>query len=113
MPDNILRYKYLPINEDSLKTISEGTIKFSSPSEFNDPFDCSPDYDVQKNLQYVTKRKDLLKIAGERLGLSPAKRIQNKKKMLKNVERATSQDGYGGKVAEQTGICCFAMKFNR
>jgi hypothetical protein len=108
MPENLLRYKYLPITGDSLKIITEGTIKFSAPSEFNDPFDCSPDYDVQKHLEYVSGRKDLLKKAGEKLGFSPAKRLQNKKKMLKNVERATSQEDYGGRIAEQTGICCLS-----
>jgi hypothetical protein len=106
MSESILRYKYLPMNENSLKIISHGTIKFSSPSEFNDPFDCSPDYDVETILEYVSNNKDLLKIAGKKLGLSPAQRIQNKTKMLKNVECAASKESYGGEIAEKTGVCC-------
>lgn len=108
MPESILRYKYLPMNKSSLKIISEGTMKFSSPSEFNDPFDCAPDYDVKTNLEYVSNNKDLFKIAGKKLGLSPAQRIQNKAKMLKRVERATSKEDYGSEIAEKTGICCLS-----
>lgn len=34
-------YSYSPIQEDgSLKTFTDGTLKFSHPKEFNDPFDC-------------------------------------------------------------------------
>lgn len=35
----IYRYKYLPFNENSLKILTEGTIKFTDPETFNDPFD--------------------------------------------------------------------------
>jgi len=98
------------MNEGSLKVISEGTMKFSSPKEFNDPFDCAPDYDVEKNLKYVLENKDLLKRAGIELGLSPAQRIQNKGKMLKNFERATSKEEYGRKIADNTGICSLSKK---
>lgn len=110
MSDEMLRYKYLPMSPDSLKVISEGTIKFSSPVEFNDPFDCSPDTDIKKHLEYFSKRKDLLKIAGNKMGLSPAKRIQNKKIMLKNIERAASKEDYGAEIARQTGICSLSRE---
>ncbi len=92
----------------SLKVISEGTIKFSSPDEFNDPFDCAPDYDVKKNIEYISRRPDLLKTAGKKLGLSPAKRLQHKKVMLRNIERATSEDNYGANISKQSGICCLS-----
>lgn len=44
--DNIRLYKYLPFDEGSLRIITEGTIKFTLPSEVNDPFDCAPDYET-------------------------------------------------------------------
>ncbi len=57
MTNDILRYKYLPFNEGSTCIISEGTMKFSSPDEFNDPFDYSPDIDVKKvwNISLIIK----------------------------------------------------------
>ena len=36
----IYRYKYLPFSEGSLKALTEGTMKFTCPLDFNDPFDC-------------------------------------------------------------------------
>lgn len=40
--DVIYLYKYLPFNEGSLCVLTEGTVKFTSPLNFNDPFDCLP-----------------------------------------------------------------------
>lgn len=38
------RYKYIPFGADklSLNIITKGTIKFTCPKDFNDPFDCQP-----------------------------------------------------------------------
>ncbi|WP_349918186.1 DUF2971 domain-containing protein [Aeromonas veronii] len=38
------RYKYIPFGVDklSLNIITKGTIKFTCPLDFNDPFDCQP-----------------------------------------------------------------------
>jgi len=108
MCEDILRYKYLPIDENTLSVISNGTIKFSRSIEFNDPFDCSPEFDLPKTLSFLEKRKDLLKQAGDSLGYSPAKRIQNKSKMLKRVENVINRGKYGEEVAEKVGICCLS-----
>lgn len=48
-------YKYLPVDESftspekpgSLSVIRQGTLKYSSPIAFNDPFDCRPDIDLE------------------------------------------------------------------
>ena len=74
----IYRYKYLPFSDGSLKTITEGTIKFTCPLEFNDPFDCLPYYDTTSIKQLPRTRPDLFKAAAQRRGLSPAQRIQQK-----------------------------------
>jgi hypothetical protein len=110
MPEDMLRYKYLPFNEGSICIISEGTLKFSSPDEFNDPFDCSPEFDVEKHLEYVSSLKDLLKRAGDSLGYSPAQRIQNKNQMLKRVERATSEPNFGKQITKDVGICSLSRE---
>jgi len=49
--ETIKRYKYLPFDIGSLKIITQGTIKFTKPSEFNDPFDCDPGHDCQWSLK--------------------------------------------------------------
>lgn len=42
MREYIYRYKYLPDMKGIRGVVENGTIKFSHPSEFNDPFDCMP-----------------------------------------------------------------------
>lgn len=83
----IYRYKYLPFNEGSLKTLSERTIKFASPLEFNDPFDCLPHYDDSELDDLPRNRKDLYRRAGDDRGLSPAGRIQSKGKLIATLRR--------------------------
>lgn len=66
------RYKYLPFNEGSLKVITEGTVKFTCPLEFNDPFDCQPVAYIDKQV----RKKDYFKWAERQMShLSPAKRV--------------------------------------
>jgi hypothetical protein len=101
MSETILRYKYVPFNEGSLCIIKDGTMKFTRPSEFNDPFDCNPEY----HRHYMSEQKDLLKKAGDDLGLSPAKRIQNKGVMLKRLEIALQNGEFGQKAVNDLGIC--------
>lgn len=107
MTKTILRYKYVPFDEGSLCIIKDGTMKFTRPSEFNDPFDCDPEMDVHKYLKYMSEeRKDFFKKAGRKFGLSPAKRIQEKGVMLKRLENACQNGELGQKgVNNAVGIC--------
>ncbi len=80
-------------------------MKFTCPSEFNDPFDCDPEMDEDKHLNYIKGRKDLLKKVGDDLGLSPAERIQQKGVMLKRVGNAIQNGEFGQKLVNEVGIC--------
>ncbi len=80
--ESIRRYKYLPYNEGSLRIITDGTIKFNSPSDLNDPFDCAPDVDTSNIAEYVNTRADLLEKVGDRLNLSPAQLNEEKPTMI-------------------------------
>lgn len=40
-------YKYMPIKNYTVPTIMEGTLHFSSPAAFNDPFDCKVGIDLR------------------------------------------------------------------
>jgi hypothetical protein len=56
----IRRYKYLSFSEKSLRIIKSGTIKFTKPSEFNDPFDCDPEHETNVD-NLLKNRPDLVK----------------------------------------------------
>lgn len=54
-------YKYLPPTEDALKILTEGTLKYTKPMDFNDPFDCNPVYANIDQKKYFQKRPDMAK----------------------------------------------------
>lgn len=81
----IYRYKYLPLNKDSIKTITEGSISFTCPHAFNDPFDCRPYVCPNSVLDISAKRPDLYRKVGQELRLSPAERIMKKSVLLKRL----------------------------
>jgi len=111
MDNRILRYKYLPFSEGSLSVISEGTIKFTAPADFNDPFDCMPVYEFENMEEHLKERKDLFKKAGAINGLSPAKRIQNKKKMMAMIKKAVESAEYAEGLVQNLGICSLSRSF--
>lgn len=90
----IYRYKYLPFNDGSLKMISDGTIKFTCPLEFNDPFDCMPAYDPDSIANIHKSRPDLIRKAGDSMGLSPAKRLMHKGVFIKNIADAVNSGDF-------------------
>lgn len=68
-------YKYLNFNEGSLKAISDATLKFTSPNDFNDPFDCLASYsDDFVNLSIKNERQNLY-CPSSKKKLSPAKKL--------------------------------------
>lgn len=82
----VYRYKYLPFTDGSLRTLTDGTIKFTCPLDFNDPFDCFPFFDTTNIGEYPRRRPELFKAAAKQLGLSPAKRIQQKGALIARVK---------------------------
>lgn len=68
-------YKYLDFNEGSLKAISDATLKFTLPRDFNDPFDCLATYSVDFVSQRIKKQRDYLVSASGGKKLSPANRL--------------------------------------
>jgi len=100
----IYRYKYLPFSPGSIKAITEGTIKFACPLEFNDPFDCMPYYDEDSIKNIAKNRPDLLKTAADKMGLSPAQRIEGKGKMVANIMRTIKDGSFAKGVMEDVGV---------
>jgi hypothetical protein len=106
----LLRYKYLPLDgsfkppfdeKGSLSVIRDGTIKFTHPNEFNDPFDCHPEIDFNN----CFSEKSLKKF-GQEMGWSPARRIREKPKLIKLLKANYKffLDGINNSIA----ICCLS-----
>jgi Protein of unknown function (DUF2971) len=100
----IYRYKYLPFSEGSLKAITEGTMKFTCPLEFNDPFDCFPHYDTSHINHAPKLRPELFKAAGDRRGLSPAQRLQQKGQFVARLKTRIEDDTFANDLLRQVGV---------
>ena len=68
--ETLYRFKYLPFTEGSLKMITTGTLKYTCPLEFNDPFDCMPAYDPCSIDNLHLNRPDLVQKVAEYHGVS-------------------------------------------
>ena len=101
-------YKYLAYDDGAKALIDNGTMKYSHYSEFNDPFDCVVSYDLKDSLDYYMSRKDLFKAAGDKLNYSPSERIQNKRKLLRNVEKSIVNGDFHNSILSNIGICCLS-----
>ena len=85
-------YKYLDFNEGSLKAISDATLKFTSPKDFNDPFDCLASYsDDFVNLSIKNQREHLYR-ASDNKKLSPANKLMAGVRAMRRA-KSNIQDG--------------------
>jgi len=105
MLQRIKLYKYLPFSDSSLKILSEGTIKFSKPSEFNDPFDCAPDHKSDNLEEFLESRPDLVDRVFQLKNVSPEGAECEKKAMLERLKDAIENDAFGQKASDRVGIC--------
>ncbi|HGY5112381.1 TPA: DUF2971 domain-containing protein [Citrobacter freundii] len=94
-------YKYLNI-ENCLKTLRNGTLWFSRPEKFNDPFDCYPYFPIQGRNKLFKKLKNTHK---------PEQKVSNK--ILQNNFKLMSQTGIGGithsLVSNNLTVTCFSL----
>jgi len=100
----IYRYKYLPFSEGSLKTLTDSTIKFTCPLDFNDPFDCKPFYDTTNIGQLPKLRPDLFKEAGKRRGLSPAQRLYKKGEFVARIKNRLDEGDFAKESISRVGV---------
>ena len=95
-------YKYVPFDEGSLCIITENTLKYTHPSEFNDPFDCGPEIDPDV-------ADDLAKHAFQhgtaiRKALKPSARVFYKQKYIQNLRRSIAKGDYWRDQVKDIGI---------
>lgn len=100
----VYRYKYLPFSEGSLKTLSESTIKYTCPLDFNDPFDCFPYYDTSglKNLHKT--RPDLLARATQARGLRGAKKITERPRIIAELRNRVEDGEFAKDLLREVGV---------
>lgn len=112
MSIRIFRYKYVPFNEGSLAIIKDGTMKFTNPKDFNDPFDCYPELDIKATSEFVKKtitpgeknKVDNI-IKNKKGNLSPAKKLLERQKYL-NQPKYTPEEYF--EKFNNVGICCLS-----
>jgi len=97
------------MNAGSLRVLTEGTIKFSDPFSFNDPFDCQPVVLPATVAGYSAKRPDIEAALGH-VALSPAKRHLANQRVN---NRLGSYMREGGLLKDMMGsmnvsICCLS-----
>lgn len=105
MLKKIKLFKYLPFTEGSLKVLTEGTMKFTKPSEFNDPFDCAPDHESHNIKEFVSSRPDLIEKVVQFNRVSPDKIESEKLLMIKRLKTAINNGEFGQKASDSVGIC--------
>lgn len=102
-------YKYLPFDEGALRVLTDSTIKFTCPTDFNDPFDCRPAYCEQSLQRVAETRRDLVHRIGRKQGLSPAKRLQMKGKIAKQIENYVGSSRYVDAILKSVGVVSLSV----
>ena len=105
--EGLFKYKYIEYGEGAKCLIRDGTMKFTNPDEFNDPFDCSPPYSLE-NINKINKK--VLKKAGDQLGYSPSERVLNRRKMIANLKRSITEGDRQSSLKNDVGICSLTTK---
>ena len=87
----------------------EGTIKFSSPEEFNDPFDSLQIFDESSVETYLRQNQRLRKRLLSQLGIPPSKFETHLPSFVAQVKTAISNGVIGPDLNKQVGICCLTQ----
>ncbi len=98
-------YKYLPVDDSfksseipgSLSVIRQGTLKYSSPIAFNDPFDCRPDIDLDALFDSILEKQPV----------SPSEALQGA-----NPQKHWDGDWLHQQYIPSFGVCCFSRTPN-
>lgn len=109
-PNIFFRYKYLNPDNDSLKIISDGTLKFADASGFNDPFDSIPAYDLDSINKLPQARPDLFKRLRQEKGLTPSEYFRTKPRYINNVMQPVMSGDWARDLYSRVGILCLSRE---
>ncbi len=105
-------YKYVPFSDGSLQILKSGTMKFTNAPEFNDPFDCVVQYDVERSLEAYMSRPEIVNQVAYELGLAPDLVLEHRDeiegRMRFVLERGTVHDS----VMKKVGICSLSKTYS-
>lgn len=87
-----------------MKIITDGTVKFTKPSEFNDPFDCFPHHETEGTEEYVDSRPDLIEKAAKIRGITTKQLIDEKHEMISRLKNAKDNGAFGQQLSDNAGI---------
>ncbi|EHY8704891.1 DUF2971 domain-containing protein [Vibrio cholerae] len=104
-------YKYVPFSDGAKAIIRDGTLKFSSRLEFNDPFDCIARFNKKKTLNELSKREPILRGIMKNRNLSVEERFRAKK-IAANEMSKLIESNYFDSMADQLGICCLSKVYD-
>ena len=109
-------YKYGKFDEYTEKLFTNNEIYFSSPDEFNDPFDSRPRYICEGNKQQVENylfelyRKKYPGLSEEKIFADVKREIINKGKERIVLKEALETSRDRDRLRRMLGICCFSEK---
>lgn len=97
-------FKYLPFSDDSLRVLSDGTLKYTCPLEFNDPFDCRPAYGSTSHDRLRSAKREIFDrlLAPERL--SPSERIRKKNEYIRKARSYFGSEKFQRSILSGVGV---------
>ncbi|MEN3978382.1 DUF2971 domain-containing protein [Acinetobacter sp. CWB-B33] len=98
----IYLYKHVDASDGSLCILSEGTLKFNKPENFNDPFDCFFSLDQS----FYPKASELKKLNVEYANLPAAKRILHVQKVRNRLSSNQNILPIIKDIQNKAFICC-------
>lgn len=110
----MLLYKYLPLNDktengfDALKVLTEQTLWYSSPLDFNDPFDCRPIVEMPSMKEMKRENGDLFKQVAQNLGVKGAKKFENDRKAYQGLKISVENGDFLHRLISRVGVTCFS-----
>lgn len=108
-----LLYKYTSVNNIRylLDVVAENNLYFSSPFDFNDPFDCRPVISVGTTRQQIVKSKKNLSVAlryGNDIDKQYSKDLASEVVKIK-INRELWDNLFHEEI-DKKGVCCFTTK---
>ena len=99
-------YKYLKFDEGATCILKHGTLKFTSPTDFNDPFDCRSTLDSDKAFDfYYGKYAD--RFQQDHKYLSPAKRLNKIRSFERSIKAKIKNGVLIDNLLSGIGVSCF------
>lgn len=106
------RYKYIPFGADklSLNIITKGTIKFTCPLDFNDPFDCQPLVSTELLHETNAFKRAVALLLDKELGLVEFK--LRKDMMINKLKRRIRSGDYISDFLKTVGVLSLSRQYD-